>query len=273
MVTRSAIIISCPDRKGSFLRGAVNDPQSMMNFLTSQRGGSWKKEEIRVINEATWKETSKIMRNSPADYQLIYFTGHGCTRGKQRCLQFEDAYVEDTNLLNDNPRQLIIIDSCRNYLPSISGIPPAEDVYSSFTGDSVSRVIFDNCIAGSPYGKMIVHATADGKTAEEAPHGRGGVFTISLLTAALKYQTPNEFSPVGIKELLPKVNETIKLFGYQQQSCIVYNYGELEVPFMIDMDQKLVEEEPVLKSDSKISLADFLGAGLLLFGLYKLLKD
>ncbi|WP_179412991.1 caspase family protein [Mucilaginibacter sp. E4BP6] len=189
MVTRNAIILSCPDKKGNYLPGAVSDAQSFRNFLLSPKGGSWRKEVILTFENARWESCETYISNVVADYQVIYFTGHGASSENERLLQLEDYLVPDTFLLNNNLRQLIIVDACRNYLPTISGISEADDVYASFSGESIARNIFDNYILTSPKGKLFVHATQDGELAIDAPLGRGGVFTIALLTSALLHKT------------------------------------------------------------------------------------
>jgi hypothetical protein len=145
-------------------------------------------------------------------------------------------------------------------------------LFAGFKQAFLKRYIFDKGIAESPPGKIIIHATQDGKVAKDASFGRGGVFTISLLTVALTYRTGIEFKPVNILELLPAVNETIKQFGFEKEACLVKNVGNLEVPFLIDMQQQLVREtEPEVESN--ISFSRVFGIGLLIFGLYYLLRD
>lgn len=271
MVTRNAIILSCPDKKGNYLPGAVSDAQSFRNFLLSPKGGSWRNEEILTFENARWESCETYIINIVADYQVIYFTGHGASSENERLLQLEDYLVPDTFLLNNNPRQLVIIDACRNYLPTISGIPEAEDVYSSFSGEAISRTILDNYILTSPKGKMIVHATQDGELAIDALHGRGGVFTIALLTSALLHQTTQEFTPVSITELIPETKRLIKQWGYEQEPCIAFENGNLTVPFMLDADQ-IEKPEPVIKVKEP-SFGNLVGIGLLAFGIYQMLKD
>ena len=59
------------------------------------------------------------------DYNFIYFSGHGYTsHDYKRMLALRDNNIEDLFFINDSPRQLIVVDSCRNYVsPGISGIP------------------------------------------------------------------------------------------------------------------------------------------------------
>ncbi len=270
MVTRNAIIISCPDRRDNFLPGAISDAQSFRNFLLSPKGGSWYNHEILNFEEAQWLDCYDQITNTAADYQIIYFSGHGASDAGKRLLQFEDYLISDTQLLNNNPRQLIIVDACRNYFPTISGILESKDVYSSFSGDLPSRIIFDNHILNSPAGKLIVHATQDGEFARDAPYGRGGVFTIALLTSALLHQTEKEFTPISIEQLIPKATDLIKQWGYTQRPGIVLKNGNLTVPFMLDADQ-MEKAVPVI-TDKETSYAGLIGFGLLAFGLYPNVK-
>lgn len=245
MITRNAIVISCPGLEEHFLRGAAKDVKNIFNYLTSPRGGDWKKHEILCFNNPTWLEVKTHLDRCTVDYQFIYFAGHGFSdENRKRFLAFKDQNIEDIKLFTHNNKQLIIADSCRAQYATISGISPAEAVHSNFTGDS-ARTAFDDAIRRSQNGKMIVYATAHNTVAEDERYGRGGAFTLSLLVTALDFKTGLDLCPVMIEDLLPTVKQTLLSQKYKQTPEVVYRVGNLRVPFLIDTEQMVVNEESV----------------------------
>lgn len=246
MITRSAIIISCPGQEEHYLRGAAKDVKNMCNYLMSPRGGDWKTHEIFCLNNPAWLEVKKLLDRCTADYQFIYFAGHGFSdKSRKRFLTFKDQSVEDIRLFTHNNKQLIIADSCRTQYATISGIPPADDVYSNFTGESDARIAFDDAIRKSENGKMIVYATIHDNEAKEERFGRGGAFTLSLLVTTQNFKTGLNLCPVMINDLLPTVKEILLSQKYTQTPEVVYRTGNLRVPFLIDIEQLVVDEESV----------------------------
>jgi len=243
MTTRNGIIISCPGQEEHFLRGAAKDVKNIYNYLTSPRGGAWKKHEIFSLNNPTWPEVKRLLARHTADYQFIYFAGHGFSdKTRKRFLSFKDQSVEDIRLLTHNKKQLIILDSCRAEYAAISGIPPADGIYSRFTGESDARIAFDNAIRNSKDGKTIVCATMHNTIAEEERYGRGGAFTLSLLVTAKNFRTGVDLWPVMITDLLPAVIKTLLSQGYNQIPDVPYKGGDLRVPFLIDTEELTLEE-------------------------------
>lgn len=279
MTTRTAIIICSPSKGEQYLRGAAKDLRNMKNYLLSPRGGSWHEREIYCLNDPSWPELKLLLSSLNSTYQFIYFAGHGCSdENKARYIELKhNALVEDTALFTVVSKQLIVIDACRNYYPMISGISPAEE-YLNFTGES-SRSVFDRCIQASPDGKLIIHATQDNAEAAEERNGRGGAFTLSLLTTALNLKTGIPYCPVGIKQLMPTVKKVLLSERYEQTPTIAYDEGDLRVPFLIDTEQVVIEEldsdveypNEVIDSKlpKKISLTEVALAGLVVFALIK----
>jgi hypothetical protein len=278
MPTRRAILISCPGTGEKYLLGADKDITNMVNYLTSPRGGDWRSNEITCLNNPTWQEAYQVINKYMVDYQFIYFAGHGSAdQQRTRFLMFKDGEVEDLLLLNAIPKQLVIADACRVCYPTISGISPAEDVYSSFTGVSAARSAFDQCILKSPNGKIIVNATLHGEEAREERYGRGGAFTLSLLHAALNFKTGTDLSPVMIAELMNNTQRTLWSQAYTQVPEIVWSIGELRVPFLIDTEQiistELEEPAPKISEVEKGNWVKVIAASILVIAIIKGLGD
>lgn len=233
--SRKALIIGSPGTEGvDYLYSASTDVTNIKNHLLSSRGGKWSDDEIKVIWNPELIELAAMIANTIADYVFIYFAGHGYeTTCGERCLCFNDADVSDFFLLNSSPRQLVVIDACREKeYPAISGIPKDEE-WLPFDGYYPEREAFDNYILKSPVGKKIVHATKSGFASWEDVKGRGGVFTTSLIRSSRKIQCDFLYAPISIEQTIRKTREIIKKSGDAQDPEIVYSIGNLQVPFAV----------------------------------------
>ncbi|PZR18283.1 MAG: hypothetical protein DI539_16290 [Flavobacterium psychrophilum] len=230
-ITRKAVLIGCPGKRSTFLRGVKKDLQQMSRFLQSNKGGAWKRDEIILLDNPSVHETVNIIQALLADYLLIYFSGHGYTDilSNNRMISLRDGNIPDWQLLNESPRQLVLVDACRNYLaPGLSGIPAFEDSIDHFEG-APAYELFSECIAMSPHGSLIVHATQEGKYSYDSPNG--GYFTQALMHVSTRMNTDTDYSPCSIKSILAHVPKVLKSMGNTQTPVISYTSGVLRVPF------------------------------------------
>lgn len=246
--SRKALVIGSPGIEGEgYLYSASTDVTNMKNYLLSSRGGKWKESEVNVLWNPEVVELAATIANTIADYVFIYFAGHGYeTANGERRLCFNDADVSDFFLLNNSPRQLVVIDACREKeYPAISGIPE-EDEWLHFDGYYPEREAFDNFILQSPVGKIIVHATKSGFASWEDSKGRGGVFTTSLLLGSRTFNYGTPYSPIRIEQLVRKAKKIIKQSGDKQEPEIVYSTGNLQVPFALSIKEeaKTIYKQP-----------------------------
>lgn len=270
--SRKALIIGSPGIEGvDYLYSASTDVTNIKNHLLSSRGGKWKDDEIKVIWNPEVVELAAMIANTVADYVFIYFAGHGYeTTSGERRICFNDADVSDFFLLNSSPRQLVVIDACREKeYPAISGIPEEEE-WLHFDGYYPEREAFNNYILHSPVGKKIVHATKSGFASLEDINGKGGVFTTSLLLSARKIQCNAVYAPVSIEQLLKKARKIIKQSGDEQEPEIVYSSGNLMVPFAIYIKSEtkaVYSNLPNYCKPRSISIKQPSNSGALAFGL------
>jgi hypothetical protein len=232
---RKALIIGSPGTEGvDYLYSASTDVTNITNHLLSSRGGKWKDNEIQVLWNPGIAELAAIIENIIADYLFVYYAGHGyeTTIGERKiCLC--DADVSDFFLLNNSPRQLIVIDACREKeYPAISGIPEEEE-WLPFDGYYPEREAFDNYILQSPVGKKIIHATKSGFASWEDKKGKGGVFTTNLILSTRKIKCDDLYAPISIEQSIWKARKMIKQAGDEQEPEIVYSIGSLQVPFAV----------------------------------------
>jgi len=230
---RKAILIGCPGEGDNYLYSVATDIQNVKTFLTSSRGGKWKSSEIITLDYPDLTSVASALQNTIADYSFIYFAGHGYETDNDRMICLNGTDVSDLFLLDQNPRQLIILDCCREKeYAVISGIPK-DDEWFHFDGRYPERDAFDLAILQSPPGKKIVHATKSGFASWECKKGRGGVFTTSLLLSTRSFQNELPYASLKIEKLLQKAKDIIIQSGDDQEPEIVHSEGNLQVPFAL----------------------------------------
>lgn len=240
-VTRKAILIGSPGKGNNYLYGVEQDLTNVKNFLLSDKGGRWFSDEIITLSNASFNQVFSKVHSVNSDYLFIYFSGHGWTSQKnERMLSLRDVSISDLFLLNSSPRQLILIDACRNYVaPGIYGIPDLGERYSHYDGYYESRELFNRFIAASPFGKTIIHATQVGESSYDSPSG--GYFTQALLnlSAGIKTDSHKAFGITKILEYVPAVLQRKNNF---QIPSVTFKTGDLRVPFAIGVPQSMQPE-------------------------------
>lgn len=238
-IKRKAILIGAQggDNGTIRLKGVKQDLHNFKDYLLSSNGGAWRDEEITVLNNPTKALLLTAINNTHADYNFIYFSGHGFTSSlDKRMLVLKDGNIEDIRLFNYCQKQLIVIDACRNYVPSgIAGFPSFEDDKFSYLKQNI-RASFDRAITNSPDGKMIFHSAQKGKSSYDTDFG--GKFTECLLSVArnVKTQKPLLFR---VEHLLGSVRNQIGKGLYRQIPTLSYKEGNLCVPFAVGIAQEV----------------------------------
>ena len=272
---RRALLIGSPGKDGpDYLYSPETDVENIKNLLLSSRGGKWKKDEIITLWKPDFTTVASVIEETIADYFFVYYAGHGYeTQSHARKICLNDNDISDFFLLNKSPRQLVILDCCREKeYPAISGIPKDEE-WLHFDGYYPEREAFDNFILQSPPGKKIIHATKSGYASWEDENGGGGVFTTSVLMAARKIKMEEAYSPISIERILQKAKSIIEKSGDNQQPEIVYSKGDMNVPFALYIKgaRKMAYQNSVTSTLSRkikrreSSDSGLLKAGLLLF--------
>lgn len=230
-VTRKAILIGCPGNGESFLNGVEYDLENMRSLLLSDKCGRWNDDEIITLPNPNRYSLLLLIQSTCADYVFIYFSGHGWTSNTgARMLELSDYSISDLSLLNRSPRQLIVVDACREYIaPGIGGLPDFGERFDNFDGYYQAREAFNHYIANSPYGKVIVHATQSNQLSFDSP--TGGYFTQALINIATRLETQKNYSPVPISNVLRHVPTYLQKRNNFQIPAITYKTGNLKVPF------------------------------------------
>lgn len=229
---RKAILIGCPGSGEGFLNGVQRDLKNVSKYLQSEKGGVWYQNEIKILSNHSYIQVRRELEKSVADYTFVYFSGHGYTASSnERMICLKDYEISDNLLLNNSPRQLVLIDACRNEVShGLSEEPDFEPQWEHFTGSPV-RELFDSYILNSPIGKIIVHGTQRGQYSYDSPSG--GMFTNALLNISTRIQTEQNYLQVSIGELINQVPLVLLPMGNNQRPSIVHKTGFLTVPFAV----------------------------------------
>lgn len=84
-------------------------------FLSLNMGGAWESDEIHVLKEPTISELEKIVSEYEPDYALIILIGHGANQDDRQLFHLnKDTIIQAGQFTLDIPKQLIILESCRN---------------------------------------------------------------------------------------------------------------------------------------------------------------
>ncbi len=210
----------------------------MSEFLQSNKGGAWNRNEIIPLENPTAAEAINAIGAAIADYVFVYFSGHGYTAvGNTRMIALRDRSINDVCFLNDSPRQLVVVDACRNYAaPRLGGIPAFEDDVDHFEALSTYE-LFSERIATSPEGKLIIHATQHGQYSYDSSNG--GHFTQALLHISTRMKAKVTHTPCSIQCVLSHVPGLLQANGNSQIPCVTYSEGHLTVPFAFSSNPSL----------------------------------
>lgn len=258
-ITRKAVLIGCPGDRNNFLEGVKQDIKNICNYLKSDKGGAWYDSEIEVIYNPTFDKVSSVVHSVNVDYTFIYFSGHGFTNtDDHRMLCLKDYDMSDKFLLNESPRQLIIVDACRNYIaPGITGIPDFGEQWDHFDATSPIHDLFDKYIENSPNGKLIIHATKQGEFSYDSPNG--GYFTQALLHVSTRIKNKNNCDPVHIYRILDYIPTVLQRHNNYQVPSITFRKGNLMVPFAFaipsfSQKRSIPHKNPIPQISSNVNL-------------------
>src|SRR4051812_32993133 len=220
MISRKALLISAPanTRKQSSERNA--DLEATRQFLISPKGGAWFDEEIIVLDSPDLKTLGHVIKKMNADYTITFFLGKGFPDkdGKHFLILGEGDFFEDTELLNNSPKQLVIVDGIREeYIKVIApkGLRAQENEHA--------RKMYDRWIMNCDPGQMIMHATE--RSTMSLAH-KAGVFTRKLLQVATSIAPTKD--KYNLKSILATGHETPDLLleeGYDEGPAITYSNG------------------------------------------------
>ena len=226
MISRKALLISAPGGSTLSSDGLNSDLETTKNFLLSPRGGAWANHEITVLDNPDAAEIVAAVKEMQADYTITYFSGKSFADAKANrfLILHEGDFIQDTELLNDSAKQLVLVDACPEAFTK-------EVIH--FTGKpnefQLARAMYDKWIQRCEPGQMIMHAN---DTASAVSTAGGGVFTQKLLQVASR--VPAVDNKFNLKSILAAGHEVPQLMqdaGLQTGPGITYSSGNARLPF------------------------------------------
>lgn len=179
-MTRRALIIAAPGPATNFLNGVQFDLQNYQNFLLSPSGGGWQSEEVMWLRNPSKTQVIHHLKQMQADYTLVVFSGHGAM-DKVSGRSFIEINADGerlwvNKLSTSSARQLIILDSCRNFVSTLAGVvTEGSQLFPSSLTIDQGRILFDNQLSVCEEGWVICHACEPGHSASDTLGG--GLFT------------------------------------------------------------------------------------------------
>lgn len=228
MILRKALLISAPGGSSLSPGGLNSDLETTRNFLLSPRGGAWASHEITVLENPEATEITEAVKDMQADYTITYFSGRsfGDQAGNRFLILQDGDYIQDTELLNNSEKQLVLVDACPEAF--------SKEVIH-FTGRpnefQLARAMYDKWIERCEPGQMIMHANEKNSPAET-----GGIFTQKLLQVGSR--VPAVDNRFNLKSILAAGHEVPGLMqdaGIAQGPGITYSQGNTRLPFAMAM--------------------------------------
>jgi hypothetical protein len=221
MPTRRAILIGTPSLPNhDYLNGVTVDLENYSQFLQSNYGGAWEKEEIKILNTPSKYDLSVAMIMARSlDYTFITFSGHGeHVSGKgiyetRICInEKEDMAVYELN--PGNKRHVVIIDACRKVRAIMENFSEKTALANALqsaphTVRSKCRELFDKAVASSEEGRTVMYSCEVNQTAGEKTGG-GGVFSEELVNNATGWATNKAKESWSPLEAVLRMNEAFQ---------------------------------------------------------------
>jgi len=218
---RKALLIGHNDAAHNPLTGVNSDVDGIENFLLSDYGGAWHRQEILRLARPSSNDLRWFLDNekSTRDYILIAFSGHGGhdpRYGSYVCLSdTENFLVEELTALGPQARrQTVIVDACRTVVPGVVIEGPIERIADvggvpDMRYRQMCRVAYERAILRANEGTITLQACLPHELAMDTPWG--GVFTQALLRYAWNWANAisNNFA----------VQQTYNVLGVFRYAC------------------------------------------------------
>lgn len=191
-ITRKALLIGNSNVEPA-LAGVEKDIKRYKDYLLSNYGGAWEKEEIIIsLNENTSEIILKKEELVGVDYAFVLISGHGehrkdQTGNSETFFWFSNKHAESVKKYFPKvTRSVIVIDVCRE-LRVIKSL--SEDHLMEYATCTASRKmsreecrkIFDNHVMSCPESRIVLYSCGIGQGAGD--DGTGGIFSVALLNS------------------------------------------------------------------------------------------
>lgn len=179
---RKALIIYCTNTKSNPLPFVAKDEQLLRNYLMSNTGGDWRKEEILSLENPKIEEVRYAVESGckNVDYSFVVFTGHGCIDydTKRQVLEIADGDITLADLVTPAARQTLIIDACRGYVMQNAIQESRRLLFCDTESSESTRNIFDNRVMEAEEGLTILYSASDNQTSGGNDDGSAYIYSL-----------------------------------------------------------------------------------------------
>jgi hypothetical protein len=237
-MTRRALIIAAPGPATNFLSGVQFDLHNYQNFLLSPAGGGWQPEEVRWMLNPSRAALLQHLTQMQAEYTLVVFSGHGAME-KQSGRSFIEINANGERVWVDKlgtpaAKQLLILDSCRNYASGLSGfVTEGVQLFTSSLNIVQARQLFDKHLARCEAGQIVCHACEPGYSAFDTPSG--GLLSTTLFQLVQDWvSTPSQYTTLPVNTVFQRAQRVIAAGGKQRPALrLVPTSREQWFPFAV----------------------------------------
>lgn len=256
------------ERIAVIIRGFANSPSDKEKqdecisnyelFLKSNMGGAWEDHQIFIRLEPSLDDLKELISEKNYDYVLIIMLGHGATQDSKQLFQInEREIIQAGNLVLDAPKQLIILDTCRNLIKNIPFIKIQDRIPIFDKGGKypISREeaqqLFNQSLADCKDGLVVCYACSLGEAAYEY------YFSKSLLKNAFNWHEQYKSGVLSITDLMKEVYIEVQNISPKQNPEII---GNIPFPFVVNkfntLSWKSIEKDKnLLAIEQKICIA------------------
>jgi hypothetical protein len=189
---RKAFLIGSPmiEEKTGYLRGVTPDIVNMNNHLSSNEGGAWEDNEIKLFENPTRKELHDAMLGQ-YDFVIIQYSGHGfeyTSSGTTLNINpYETVSLNDIHSWITCPKRYYFLDCCRGIV--VEELKKSTGFFSAMESDvsyirKAYRRKYNSIIISCETGTSIIYSCGLNESADEDDDGSGGIFSLSYFNSA-----------------------------------------------------------------------------------------
>lgn len=191
MVKRKALLIGA---SGGDLPGVKVDVNGYKEYLMSNKGGAWEENEIKVICDKPKdiiKTQLTLVKLEQNDFVFTVFTGHGAystIRDERFVCDNEDNNIYESELLGLSSKQVLILDSCANYIHEEFSESRAMICLENASDSERKyyREKYDKEISQCPNQLIKLYSCSENQSSSDNKM-RGGVYSYNLIKVLKQY--------------------------------------------------------------------------------------
>lgn len=224
---RRALIIYCDATDSGYLSSPSHDNQNFQDFLMSSLGGQWYAYEIQSLHNPKISMVRASINDfcSGADYTLVLYTGHGGTDRNSglQLLELSDGDISILDLRTDALKQLMIFDTCREYLEfrNEGMIKLAKLLDRKRARENPTRALYDHFLRKAGDGISVMYSSSLNQASPDGDYG--GYYLLSLIEVAKAWA-----KCVNIDQCFDISNAHLSAVKYMQA-----NYPTIQKPQMV----------------------------------------